>query len=88
MQSTELACGTLTYSASATIPPLENTTAFVSMSGLELTVNLGARVSNLATFTMNVKVKIEITRQSETKEFTINFFDCRVPTGTINPLPS
>lgn len=53
-----------------------------------MTVNLGARASNLATFTMNVKVKIDITRQSETKEFSINFFDCRVPTGTINPLPN
>jgi hypothetical protein len=88
MQSTELVCGTPTYSASATMTKNENTTTFVSMNGLEVTVNLGARASNLATFTMNVKVKIDITRQSETKEFTINFFDCRVPTGTINPLPN
>jgi len=62
MQSTELVCGTPTYSASATMTKNENTTTFVSMNGLEVTVNLGARVSDLPIFTMNVTVYIDIPR--------------------------
>lgn len=67
MSSNSSVCGTLSYTVSATMSTSEVTTSYVSISGLDVTVNLGARLSNIATFTMNVSVKIDIPKKSETK---------------------
>ena len=37
---------------------------------------------------MNVSVQISIPAKTLTPKFTINFFDCRFPSGTINALPN
>jgi hypothetical protein len=67
MSSDSDICGTPTYTVSATMSSSEVTTSYVSISGLDVTVNIGARLSNTATFTMNVSVNINIPKKSETK---------------------